>query len=436
MRAWIALPLSSLIACSRPSPDPAPPPALSVAPIAESDAAPVAETRTADPERRPPPPSSPRGGAAGAVVNWFLRNMTRDGKHALLERNDSSSGAKHHVHFRVVEVATNKVIDDLDLEHIAALPRETMDDGGRVRSHSLDKTLHTAEVAADLARAAKAFGRFPFGSAGRIAASSDGSVVAFNAGDWIYVADGKGVVKKRVADQASYRPRFSPDGKWLFFDKMTGPLDKVVSKYETFVVASDLSTPPRRLEGTAEMREAVTLASDNTLRGVVSAEPTIKSCLVTIAMTPPHAVKKGPCFEPPNGSLVGFVISPNGAWAGITSARDTNEEDPSSKTRYPDGGIKLGKKQAWSTRILRASDGKTFTIDDKPGKPLFAINDEGLVVRTQILHAIHVDDVPNGKHRELASREFFGGIPVFRTAKELVYETAGTVRVFDVDAMR
>lgn len=430
------LPLSLLVACHRPSPDPTPPPALSTAPIGDAAPTPVAETRTADPEPAPPPPSSPKGGAASAAIHWFLRNTTRDGKLALLERNDSYTGAKHHVHFRVVEVATNKVVDDLDLEHIAALPRETMDDGGKVRSHSLDKTLHTAEVAADLARAAKAFGRFPFGSAGRIAASADGSVVAFNAGDWIYVADGKGAVKKRVAEQASYRPRFSPDGKWLFFDKMTGPLDNVVSKYETFVVPSDLSTPPRRLEGTAELREEVILANDDTLRGVVSAEPIIKTCLVSIAMAPPHAVKKGPCFEPPNGRLVGFVISPSGAWAGITTARDTNEEDPNSKTRYPDGGIKLGKKQVWSTRILRAADGKTFTIDDKPGKPLFAVNDDGLAVRTHILHAIHVDDVPNGKHREHASREYFGGIPRFRSAKELVYETAGSVRVFDVDAMR
>ena len=78
------------------------------------------------------------------------------------------------------------------------------------------------------------------------AAENDGVAIAFDAGDWLYIADDTGRVRRRLVEEAAYDPRFTPDGKHLFFRRITGTVD-VFAKYELFVVPSDLSAPPRAL---------------------------------------------------------------------------------------------------------------------------------------------------------------------------------------------
>ena len=64
-------------------------------------------------------------------------------------------------------------------------------------------------------------------------------------------------MKKRLAPEATYDPRFTPDGKNLLFRRATGKVDGVFAKYELFIVPADLSSPARLLAGTAGARRGL-----------------------------------------------------------------------------------------------------------------------------------------------------------------------------------
>src|SRR4029079_3786690 len=95
---------------------------------------------------------------------------------------------------------------------------------------------------------------FPFGSCGRLSAVPEGPI-AFNVGDWIYLADESGRAKKRITRDAAYDPRFTPDGTHILFRRLTARMPGALARYDLHVVPSDLSAAPRALAGTAGTRD-------------------------------------------------------------------------------------------------------------------------------------------------------------------------------------
>jgi dipeptidyl aminopeptidase/acylaminoacyl peptidase len=72
---------------------------------------------------------------------------------------------------------------------------------------------------------------------GRPAWSPDGSTLAFQRDDGIYVATGPGAVRRVASIANPGQPTWSPDGKWIAY----------TAGHELFVVAADGNAPSRRL---------------------------------------------------------------------------------------------------------------------------------------------------------------------------------------------
>src|SRR6185436_15664049 len=118
---------------------------------------------------------------------------------------------------------------------------------------------------------------------------------------------------------AAYDPRFTPDGKHLLFRAASGKIDAHIAKYELFVAPVDLGMSPRRLDGTAAVRERLTVSADgNVAIAVVSHEPRIKTCAMAIGLRAPFAVKRLACIDG-GQSLVDFAVSPKGKWVAFTT---------------------------------------------------------------------------------------------------------------------
>ena len=364
----------------------------------------------------PPPPTPPPAPVAEIAPPeppglWHFEWLSPDGHRALLRRIDG--GARSPFDARVVDVDTGEDVDEAALEELGKLPVTTL--GKKpIEARELDALFAEPSFGEDLMRGAQMTFAFPFGSCGRFSAAPKGRSIAFNAGDWLYVADERGHVKKRVADVAAYDPRFTPDGKSLLFRRATGKLDKVITGYELFVVPSDLAQPARALPGTAGVQDRIVIDEPGkTAIAVASHEPQVKTCAFGVTLRPPFPVKRLGCLEG-GEPLVESILSPRGKWAAITTARP----------RLP------GKHREFRLRVLALDSGKVL-LDEaaQPGLTIRAISDAGVLVESRFGETV-ILDVPAKTRRtqdvEIGHRAFF------RSPREIVFVRGARVAVLDV----
>ncbi len=389
-----------LAACSGPRPPVAPP---------------IVQTRSAAAVVAAPKPP------AGPPEHWYFEWLSRDGQRALLRRLDG--GARGMLQTRVVDVDSGATLAEDTFPELGRLPTATI---GR-RSNEVAELMGMLAAPAfgdDLVRAARMAGEFPFGSCGRVSASASGGSIAFNAGDWLYLADQSGHIQKRIVAEAAYDPRFTPDGKHLLFRRATGTIDRVRAKYELFVVPADLSSPPRVIAGTAGARDRFAVDADGRFAvALASQEPHIKTCVLSIALRPPFAVKRVACLEG-GEQFVESALSPRGRWAAVTtqSTRKDTKDEPSTL--------------AWRLRVVALATGKV--VLDEPAEPgliVRAISDDGLLVQSGA-RGIIVEDVPAQTRRTFGEGIDLGHRGFFRGPNELVVVRGSTVGVVDLSSKK
>jgi hypothetical protein len=314
---------------------------------------------------------------------------------------------------RVVDVDTGATLVEDTFPELGRLPTATI---GRHPNEMAELVglLAAPAFGDDLVRGARMAGAFPFGSWGRLSASPTGGAIAFNAGDWLYVADKSGHVQKRLSGEAAYDPRFTPDGRHLLFRRATGTLDKVRAKYELFVVPADLSAPPRLLVGTAGTRDRFAVDAEGKFAiAVASQEPHIKTCVLSIALKPPFAVKRLACLDG-GEQFVESALSSGGRFAAVTT-QSTH-----------DGAL------TWRLRVVSLATRKV--VLDEPseaGMIVRAISDAGLLVQSGARGMV-VDDVPAGTRRSFGEELELGHRGFFRGPNELVVVRGSSVRVVDL----
>ncbi len=352
--------------------------------------------------------------------HWYFESLSVDGRRALLRKLDPRNRATFHV--RVVDVDSGRTLEETALPELAKIPATTI--GGKpTEIAELEWMLASPSFGRDIIKGSHLAGSFPFGACGRLAAASTGSAIAFDAGDWLYVADETGRVRRRLADEAAYDPRFTPDGKHLIFRKATGSFD-VFAKYELFVVPSDLSAPPRVLPGTAGMRDRFVAHPDGQTAFAVASQPrgpkgTSETCVVSLSLKAPFGVKKLACIDG-GEQLVESVISPRGKWAALSTKKKTD--------------IDGERKVEWRLRVVSTSNGKVVRDEPEPsGLAVRAISDAGLLVQSGALGVV-VTDVPAKKQRELDRPIELGYRGFFRNDTDLVYVNGKGVNVIDVTA--
>jgi hypothetical protein len=309
---------------------------------------------------------------------------------------------------RVIDVDTGKVLDFADLEEMGRVPATTI--GGKQSELArLELTLASSDFARDLVQGAHIAAPFPFGAVGRLAAG--GNAIAFDAGDWLYVADADGRIRSRLVDEAAYDPRFTPDGKWLFFRRAMGHVGHMFARYELYVAPADLSAPPHAVAGTAGMHDHFVVHPDGKTAFALASQPGTETCFVSLALKPPFATKRLGCVDG-DERVVESAISPKGKFAALT-------------TKEKDGG--------WHLRVLSLATGKV--VSDEPesaGLALRAISDRGLLVESGLRGALVVD-AATGAVRALDRPIDFGFRGFFRSDTELVYATPdGSVATLDV----
>ena len=348
---------------------------------------------------------------AGPPEHWYFEWLSQDGQRALLRRLDGP--ARGILQTRVVDVDSGATLAEDTFPELGRLPTATI--GRRPNEMAeLVGMLAAPAFGDDLVRGARMAGDFPFGSCGRLSASPSGGAIAFNAGDWLYVADKSGHVQKRLSAEAAYDPRFTPDGKHLLFRRATGTLDKVRARYELFVVPADLSAPPRVLAGTAGARDRFAVDTEGKVAvAIASQEPHIKTCVLSIALKPPFAVKRLACLEGAE-QFVESALSPNGRWAAVTT-QSTSQ-----------GAL------AWRLRVVSLATSKV--VLDEPaatGMIVRAISDAGLLVQSGA-RGVVVDDVPAQTRRTFGEGVELGHRGFFRGLNELVVVRGSTVGVVDL----
>ena len=353
-----------------------------------------------------PPPA-----LSGPPEHWYFEWLSHDGQRALLRRLDGP--ARGVLQTRVVDVDSGATLAEDTFPELGRLPTATI--GRRPNEMAeLVGMLAAPSFGDDLVRGARIAGEFPFGSCGRLSASPNGGAIAFNAGDWLYVADKNGHVQKRLTTEAAYDPRFTPDGKHLFFRRATGTIDKVRAKYELFVVPADLSAPPRVLAGTAGARDRFVVDAEGKMAVLVaSQEPHIRTCVLSIGMRPPFAVRRSACLDG-GEQFVESALSPSGSWAAITTQSTQRGE------------------LAWRLRIVSVATSKI--VLDEPaaaGMIVRAISDAGLLVQSGA-RGIVVDDVPRETRRTFGEGVELGHRGFFRGPHELVVVRGAAVQVVDL----
>lgn len=350
-------------------------------------------------EADPPPPR--------AV--FFLVNLSKDGKHALLRELTQPIPLPR---FRVVSVETGAIEEELDLPALSKLPYESMGDGGgSVRSIPLTDP----GLVEDLKDAVPVLSKFPLGSGGRVAAGRTGRT-AFNVGDWVYTAL-NGAIGPRLAAQASYDPWITPDGKSIVVRRHTGKLDAIEGKYELFATSIEGTGTPQRIDGTAGARDqfAVTRSGD-AIRVIVSFEPKLPTCIVEVALKAPFLATQKACLD--GGERLGMcVLSPSGAWAACHTQHDRSQ-----------GGA------GYRLRTLDVTSGKVVFDQVGAGAPL-AISDDGLVVAAYSGKVSLVDSKARKVRRVVMPERRLAPFPMFRNATELVTERDGSVVVIDVSKL-
>lgn len=365
--------------------------------------------------------------------HWYFEWLSQDGKRALLRRLDGTSRSRFHA--RVVDVDSGATVAEEKLDALARVPFETIGHDP-AELPKLDAMLETAEVGDDLLRGAKVVGSFPLGSTTRFSASPSGSAIAFNAGDWLYVADKSGHVRKRIAEEASYDPRFTPDGKNLLFRRLTGNVDHVFARYELFVVPADLSGPARKLEGTAGARDRFVVADGGaTAITIASREPQIKTCVLGVGLKAPFAVKRVACLD--GGELlVDTVFSPKGKFVAITTQRRLDGAGAGAASGANVARAKDGLRQlAWRLRVVSIATGKVVLDESQEaGLGIRAVSDAGLLVQSGP-RGVVLTDVPKKKRRALEQPFDIGYRGYFRGASELVFVQGRDVGVVDLAKM-
>lgn len=352
--------------------------------------------------------------------HWYFESLSSDGRRALLRKLDPLNRATFHV--RVVDVDSGRTLEETALPELAKIPAATI--GNKpTELAELEWMLATPAFGRDIIKGSHLAGSFPFGACGRLAAASNGSAIAFDAGDWLYVADDTGRVRRRLVEEAAYDPRFTPDGRHLLFRRITGTVD-VFAKYELFVVPSNLSAPPRALHGTAGMRDRFVAHPDGqTAFAVLSQHRTGArgaegTCVISLQLKPPFTTKKLACLDG-NEQLVESVISPKGKWAALSTKKRT---EASTEER----------RVEWRLRVLSLTNGKVMRDEpDQPGLGIRAISDSGLLVQSGA-RGIVVTDVPAKTTRAIDRPIDLGYRGFFRNDTDLVYVLGSTVDVFDV----
>lgn len=376
---------------------------------------------------RPAAPTSVRTTSAAVAVaaprealpephpgHWYFEWLTQDGTRALLRRLDGD--ARSTLQTRVVDVDTGRVLAEDTFLELGKLPTATI---GRKPNEvaELMGRLAAPAFADDLVRGAGIAQDFPFGACGRLSSAPRRGSIAFNAGDWLYVADSNGHVVRRLTTQAAYDPRFTPDGKNLLFRRATGTIDKVRAKYELFVASTDLSTQPKVLAGTAGVRDQFGFdAEAGTAVVVASQEPQVKTCVLSIGLRAPFAVRKLACLDGAE-RYVESTLSPNARWAAITTQKTSKDAS---------AGLE------WRLRVVSLATGK-IALDQpaEPGLLVRAVSDAGLLVQSGARGTV-VDDVAAKTHRTLSGALELGHRGFFRNATELVVVRGGGVAVVDL----
>jgi hypothetical protein len=388
---------------------------------------------------------APAESEAVAETAWFFESLSSDGKRALLRELDPRSRATFHV--RAVEVDGGRVLEDVTLPELAKIPAATIG-SAPTELAALEWMLASQAFARDVVRGARVVGGFPFGEGGRLAAAANGSAIAFDAGDWLYVADETGHARRRLVDEAAYDPRFTPDGKSILFRRAVGTVDGF-ARYELEVVPADLSAAPRALPGSAGARDRFVMHPDGQSAVVVATQarrpapiggPEAKTppiandtCVLSLGLKAPFPIKKLACLEG-GEQLVEFVVSPKGKWAAVSTKRRV--EQPTVPLGDKAEKTPSARHLQWRLRVvsLAAEPGRGKVVRDEPDVPglgIRAISDTGLLVQSGTLGAV-VHDVPGKRWRELPSTVDLGHRGFFRNDKDLVYIRGGSVAVLDV----
>lgn len=351
-----------------------------------------------------------------APGHWYFEWLSRDGKRALLRRLDGE--ARTNLQTRVVDVDSGKVLVDDTFPELGKLPTATI--GRRPNEVAeLMGRLAAPALGEDVVRAAALAEGFPFGSCGRLSSAAEGGAIAFNAGDWLYVADGAGRVQKRVTAQAAYDPRFTPDGKFVMFRGATGKIDKVRARYELLIAPADLSRPARVLAGTAGVRDRFSVDAAGAFAvAVASQEPQVKTCVLSIGLRSPFAVKRLACLDGAE-QFVDSTLSPGGRWAAITTQKSAT-----------DAASRLSPE--WRLRVVALVSGDVV-LDQAaaPGLLVRAISDDGVLVQSGA-GGVVIDDLEAKTHRTLARDVELGHRGLFRSPSELVVVRGGSVAVVDL----
>jgi len=349
--------------------------------------------------------------------HWFFEWLSHDGNRALLRRLDGE--ARSTLQTRVVDVQTGRTMAEATFPELGKLPSTTI---GRKPNEvsELFGMLTSPAFGAELVRGARIAEEFPFGTCGRFSTSVQGGPIAFNAGDWLYIADENGHVQRRLTSEAAYDPRFTPDGMHLVFRRASGKIDKAVAKYELFVMPTDLSSAPRALPGTAGTRDRFSVDEGGKFAvAVASHEPQIKTCVLQIALRPPFGVKKLACLDG-NEPLVESVLSVHGRYAALTT------QSP------PKGTYENATAMSWRLRVVSLESGKVVLDQvEEPGMMVRAISDAGLLVKSGA-RGVELTDVPSKLTHMLGRPEELGHRGYFRNPAELVVVRGGTVAVVDL----
>lgn len=377
------------------------PPAITVPAVVRTSGASIVAARSAAP-------------APAMVGHWYFEWLSQDGRRAVLRRLDG--GARTTLQTRVVEVDSGQILSDDVFPELGKLPSATIGQKPNEVAELMGR-LAAPAFSEDLVRAAGIAEEFPFGSCGRLSAAPNGGGIAFNAGDWLYLADAAGRVQKRLTNGAAYDPRFTPDGANLVFRRATGNLDKARAKYELFVVPTDLSAYSHVLPGTAGTRDRFVVDAEGRFAiAVASQEPQIKTCVLSIGLKTPFAVKRLACLDG-GEPFVESSLSPNGRWAAITT-----------QDRPKDAAAPL----TWHLRVVSLTTG-VVALDEpaEPGMIVRAISDGGLVVQSGML-GVTVLDVEAKTRRSLRADLELGHRGFFRNASELVVVRGASVAVVDL----
>lgn len=409
--ALLGLALLLLAACSRSPAPSAGPSASEAAPAVPSEAPSAAPTVAATAVTTATP-------FVDTGETWFLQGLSNDGKRALLRYDKNHEPEVFRL--RVVEVDTNVLVEDTLFVQLSKLPFQGPGDD---QVKSVDALLRTSAFEADLVDAARVIGAFPMGALERFAVAPDGSGMAFNVGDWVYVADGKGKVGRRVADVSTYDPWFTPDAKHLFVWRINGQLDDIGSRYDIFVTPAHGAAPLHMVPRTTEMRVPLVLGDGPKAITVASHEPKVKTCVLSMDLAPPFKVVPVACIEGVKAAgylsdaYVSFQISPHGRWVSFSTGT----------VREANGQREIDLMLS----VVRVADGKVVYRTKEPA-PVYAVGDEGQVILHPEFNRIVVLDATTGTRRALARTFQLPQGSQLRNERELVILRGERLEVVDI----